>query len=127
MPDPVTLTVAIILILTGLSHAIQPRAWARLLLDAATHPYAGLLIGLPTAITGLIVLMLHPRFDLSVDIVTTLLACAWLAKGTLYLLWPKLYQHVARRGLQRPGRLVPVGITMTLIGAALIGAELAIT
>src|SRR5690348_1675841 len=80
--------VAVAVLATGLSHALQAARWAELFGDLLDRPYAALYIGVFTLPLGLFIVLTHNVWVVGLPVVVTLLGWAWTCKGLLYLLWP---------------------------------------
>src|SRR5690348_1205729 len=81
--------VAVSLLATGLSHALQPSLWAALFRDLLDRPYAALVIGVFTLPLGLFVVLTHNVWVLGVPVVVTVFGWAWTIKSVGYLLYPR--------------------------------------
>lgn len=110
--------VALALIVSGLSHILRPREWAGLFIDLLKKPCAGLLIGLPTFMVGLPIVLAHQIWVPRPAVIVTIFGWGWTTKGLLYLLWPHLFQRVATRHLEHPERFRWAGLVLVLLGGA---------
>lgn len=113
----------LLLAVTGISHLAQPRLWADLFKDLLAKPYAGLVIGVFTVQTGLLVLLAHWSWALRPSLAVTILGACWTFKGTLYMVHPAIVQRVARRHLDHPGRFRIAGVVALAI-AGFISTDL---
>jgi hypothetical protein len=88
------------LLVVGLSHILEPRAWVEFFTLLRQRGAAGVfvlaLLHLPL---GLLIIAFHPRFS-GLAMVTTLIGCGWTIKATLYLLFPRI-------GLRSLERITP--------------------
>lgn len=112
--------VSLVLIVTCVSHIAQPRAWVELFIDLLRKPYGGLVIGIFTVQTGLIVVICHNIWVLDAAVIVTVIGWGWTIKGTLYLLMPSLPQKVARRHLEHPQRFAIAGMVGLVIGGIVL-------
>lgn len=116
--------VAAFLVVCGLSHALHPQLWTRLFLDLLTRPYAGLVIGIPTLASGLLIVLAHPEWSWRPGVIVTVAGWGWLLKGTLYQLYPGLLQRIATPHVRRPGHFRWTGAVMAVIGGLLAASLL---
>jgi uncharacterized protein YjeT (DUF2065 family) len=112
--------VAILLLVTGLSHILCPRLWAQFFQDAFQKPYAGLWVGMLTLLCGLPVAIAHNYWAWDPRVIATVVGWGWSLKGTLYLLAPGLPKKVAAPHIQRPARFAYAGGFLMLLGLALL-------
>src|SRR5688500_16662951 len=81
---------ALALIVTGLSHILAPRSWARFFIRMRNQgDIAGLLNGLVHLPLGLLIVAFHPVWR-GPGLLVTLIGCGLALKATLHLLWPSL-------------------------------------
>jgi uncharacterized protein YjeT (DUF2065 family) len=118
IPDITAAFVAALLVVTGLSHVLHPGPWTRLFKDLLDRPYAGMLVGLPAFMTGLLVLLGHHEFS-GVRTAVTLVGIAWTIKGTLYLLLPDLLRRIASRHADRTGHMRVAGAALVVLGSGI--------
>ena len=88
---------ALAFILTGLSHIVAPRTWARFFIAMREQgDVAGFLNGYVHVPLGLLILAFHPVWQ-GPGLLVTLIGCGLALKGFLYFLWPS----IALRSLAR--------------------------
>lgn len=81
---------ALAFIITGLSHIMVPRVWARFFIDMrARGEVAGFLNAWVHIPLGLLIVAFHWVWSWPGLLVTSI-GCALTLKGTLYFLWPAL-------------------------------------
>jgi uncharacterized protein YjeT (DUF2065 family) len=107
---------ALLMLVVGISHVLQPRLWAGLFIDLLRKPYAGLFIGTLTLPLGLFIVLGHNMWVWHVPVLVTLFGWGSTIKGTLYLLYPAMLQKVARRHLQHPQRFAIAGAALAVVG-----------
>lgn len=112
--------VAVILIVTGLSHIACPRLWSELFLDFFGKPYAGLWIGMLTLMVGVPIAAAHNRWEWDLTTIATVIGWGWSVKGTLYVLAPGLPMKVAAPHIRRPARFAYAGVVALVLGAGLV-------
>lgn len=113
--------VAVALLATGLSHALQPARWAELFTDFLHRPYAALVIGTLTLPLGLGVVLTHNVWVLDLPVIVTLFGWGWTVKSVLYLLRPQsldVWREKAT-GPQARRSFIAVGSVMAVLGAVL--------
>ncbi len=113
--------VAVAILVTGLSHALQPGLWSELFGDLLGRPYAALVIGVFTLPLGLFVVLTHNVWVLGLPVIVTLLGWGWTLKGVLYLIRPRSLEHWrdAAAGPQARRSFIVVGSVMAVVGIAL--------
>ena len=117
--------VAISCFVIGLSHIVQPRAWAELFIQWRAKGYVGVFYtGLLHFVFGALIVAFHDIWR-GIPLVVTLLGWAWTVKGLLYLTYP---QHgmkmLARVSVERAYEFVIAGVVLVAV-AVLIGYSLA--
>jgi hypothetical protein len=113
--------VTVVLLATGLSHAVQPSRWAALFGDLLPRPYAALYIGTFTLPLGLFIVLTHNVWVLGLPVVFTVIGWGWTFKGLLYLLWPQSLERWRDQAAGPRARFnfVLVGSLMTGLGLVL--------
>ena len=111
--------VAVLLVVTGLSHIFRARLWAEFFRDAFAKPYAGLWVGMLTLLCGLPVAAAHNIWVWEPRVIATVIGWGWSVKGTLYLLAPGLPMKVAARHIQHPARFAYAGGLLVVLGSVL--------
>lgn len=116
------LFVVVNLAVIGLSHVLAPAAWVDLFVRLREKGHAGVLaVGMLSLLFGSIVLALHPVWS-GAGLVVTLLGCAHVAKGALYLGFPAVgMRSLALVDRDRPRGFVAAGAGL-LILAAIVAA-----
>ena len=114
--------VAVAILATGLSHALQPTRWAELFRDLLPRPCAALYIGVFTLPLGLLIVLTHNVWVLGLPVVVTVLGWGWTFKGVLYLLWPQSLERWRDQAAGPRARFnfVLVGSLMTCLGLVLV-------
>lgn len=112
--------VAVILVITGLSHIVCPRLWAALFKDLFGRPYAGLWVGMLTLMVGAPIAIAHNQWEWSPRVIATVVGWGWTVKGTLYLLAPGLPLKVAAPHIARPSRFAYAGALAVAMGGLLV-------
>ena len=117
--------VALSCLVIGLSHIVQPRAWAELFIHWRGKGDVGVLYaGLLHFAFGALIVAFHSVWR-GIPLVVTLLGWAWTLKGLLYLTYPKLaMKSLARVSPERAHELVIAGVVLVAV-AVLIGYSLA--
>ena len=116
--------VATLLVVTGVSHVLQPRLWAQLFIDVLQKPYGGLFIGAMTLPLGLFVALGHNVWVLRPPVIVTIVGWGWTIKGTIYMLYPQAMNKVATRHMAHPLRFIPAGALMVALGGVVIAYRL---
>lgn len=116
--------VGVVLLVTGLSHAAHPRSWSGLFVDLLERPYGGLVIGLLTLLVAAPLVAAHNDWSWGPGLVATVVAWAWAAKGTLYLLAPGLPRRIARRRVERAAIFRVAGAVLVVLGAVVLAGLL---
>lgn len=120
MRDAIQVFAVINLLAIGLSHALQPRAWAELFTRLREKGRPGaLLVGGLHLLFGAIIVAGHPVWH-GIPIVLTLLGWGWTTKGVLYLCFPELgLKSMGRVDPDRPRGFVVAGVALIAIAALL--------
>ena len=85
---------ALVLLLTGLSHVLQPRAWVRFFERMREQgEAAGLLNAYVHGPTGLLIVAFHNVWTWP-ELVVTLIGWSLTLKAAIYFCWPQLAQRV---------------------------------
>ena len=85
---------ALVFLLTGLSHVLQPRVWVRFFLNMREQgEVAGLLNAYVHGPTGLLIVAFHNRWSWP-EVVVTLIGWSLTLKAAVYFLWPQLAVRV---------------------------------
>src|SRR4051812_23871920 len=110
--------VAVVVLATGLSHAVQPTRWAELFGDLLQRPYAALYIGVFTLPFGLLIVLTHNVWEPGLPLIVTLLGWAWTVKGLLYLVWPQSLERWRdmATGVRARRVFMTVGTVMAALG-----------
>lgn len=120
MEASIQLLFAIVFVVLGLSHLLQPMAWLNFFKMLAEKGEAGILaIALLTLPPGLLISVFHPVWT-GIPLVLTLIGWSYLIKSALYLTVPKLGLAVlAKLSEENAGKFRWLGLAMILLGAAL--------
>jgi uncharacterized protein YjeT (DUF2065 family) len=102
---------AICILITGLSHSMQPRAWAEFFIMLREKEKVGsILAGLLHFPLGVIIVAFHNVWH-GVPMVVTIMGWGLLLKGTLYLVYPKHgMRMLARVSIERSWEFVVAGV-----------------
>jgi uncharacterized protein YjeT (DUF2065 family) len=120
MPAAAEWFVALLLLITGVSHVLRPRAWADFFVALFAQPQAGFIIGVPALLVGLFVLTAHPAWTPDTRSIVTLVGWAWSIKGTLYLLFPALPVRVGAPHMKRPAHFALAGLLLAGVAGVLL-------
>lgn len=117
MRDVIQVFAIINLLVMGLSHALQPRAWAELFVRVVEQGRPGaLLVGGLHLLFGAIIVAGHPVWG-GVPILLTILGWGWTLKGALYLCLPEVgLRSMARVDPEKPRGFVVAGLMMIAVG-----------
>ena len=109
--------VALCCVVIGLSHAVQPRAWARLFILWREKGEVGALYsGLLHFQFGALIVAFHNVWE-GIPMVVTILGWAWTLKGLLYLAYPKWPMRLlARISLDKSWEFVVAGALLFAVG-----------
>jgi hypothetical protein len=92
-PSPSTsieIAAIICMLVVGLSHVVQPRAWVDLFIDLRQRGQAGvMLVGLLHLPLAVLIVAFHNLWT-GIPAVLTVLGYAWVLKATLYLARPRV-------------------------------------
>ncbi|MCC6429033.1 MAG: hypothetical protein IT435_19715 [Phycisphaerales bacterium] len=112
--------IAILLLITGLSHIAQPRLWSQLFIDLLSKPYGGLWLGMLTFMIGAPLLIAHHHWGWDLRTIATVIAWGWTTKGTLYLLAPGIPPKIAARHIKHPSRFAYAGVVLVVLAIGLV-------
>jgi uncharacterized protein YjeT (DUF2065 family) len=114
--------VTILILATGLSHAVQPRLWAELFRDLLPRPYAAFYIGVFTLPVGLLIVLLHNVWVADWAVIVTIMGWCWTTKSCLYLLIPKILNRFRNKaaGPRAERNLVIIGLIMAALGGVMV-------
>ncbi len=100
----------------GLSHIVQPRAWAELFIGWREKGDPGVFYtGLLHFTCGALIVSFHNVWS-GLPLLVTLLGWAWTLKGLIYLCYPQLGRHMlARVSVERASEFVVAGAVLVLI------------
>ena len=117
--------VALCCFVIGLSHIVQPRAWAELFIQWRDKGNVGVFYTALLHFTfGALVVAFHNVWR-GIPLVVTLLGWGWTIKGLLYLTYPKHGMRMLQRvSLERAHEFVIAGVVLVIV-AALISYSLA--
>jgi uncharacterized protein YjeT (DUF2065 family) len=110
---------ALVFLLTGLSHVLQPKAWARFFIDIRERgEVGGLWNAYIHAPLGILIVAFHNVWTWP-SAVVTVIGWALLVKGAIYFCWPQLARR-AMAGIseERAGMYRIAGVFTLLVAAA---------
>jgi uncharacterized protein YjeT (DUF2065 family) len=112
--------VALLCFVVGVSHIVQPRAWAKLFIDWRDKGDAGVFYtGLLYLGSGAPIIAFHDVWS-GWPLVVTLLGWAWTLKAALYLTCPQIaMKSLARISFDRAHEFVIAGAALVLIAAVI--------
>ncbi len=124
METAVERLVALCCFVIGLSHIVQPRAWAELFIDWRRKGDVGVFYtGLLHFTFGALIVAFHNVWR-GIPLVVTLLGWGWTLKGLLYLTCPKHgMKMLARVSTDRAHEFIIAGVVLVAV-ACLIGYSL---
>ena len=113
-------------IITGLSHIVAPRAWARFFILVREQGEAGGLINAYIHMPlGLLILAFHQVWQ-GTGLLVTLVGCALALKGLLYFLVPRLaLKSMARVTEEKAWQFQVAGVAGLLLGLLIAWIALA--
>lgn len=114
--------VTILILATGLSHALQPRRWADLFRDLLPRPYAALYIGVFTLPLGLLIVLTHNVWVADWALIVTIMGWGWTTKSSLYLVLPTTLDRFRNKaaGPRAERNLVIIGSIMAALGGVMV-------
>ena len=112
---------AICILVTGLSHIIQPRAWAEFFIMLREKGKVGsILAGLLHFPLGVIIVAFHNVWH-GLPIVVTIMGWGLLLKSVLYLIYPTHgMRMLARVSLERSWEFVVAGVMGVVVSGLII-------
>lgn len=122
----IELFTAALLLITGVSHIVCPKAWSDLFTDLFRRPHSGLWIGLLTLPVGLLLVVTHNVWVADLTVIVTLLGWGWTIKGTLYLIVPDLPARKLKGFVERPRHFVIAGVCLCALGGVVLASVLPI-
>jgi hypothetical protein len=125
MEKSIEVLVAVCFFILGLSHALQPKAWAQFFIRAREKGAVGTLqLGLLHLPLALLVVSFHNVWR-GLPLLVTLIGWSQLLKAILYLAAPQLgLRMLSHVSLEKSGRFVWAGL-LSVVLAALIAWSLA--
>ena len=104
----------------GLSHIVQPRAWAELFIDWRSKGNVGVFYtGLLHFTFGALTVAFHNVWS-GLPMLVTLLGWGWTVKGLLYFTYPKFaMKSLARVSVERAHEFVIAGAVLVAIAAVI--------
>lgn len=120
MTEGIEILTALAFLLTGLSHALQPKVWARFFVElGASGDTAGLWNAYLHAPLGLLIVAFHNLWTWP-ELVVTLIGWALTLKGAVYFCLPQLAPRaMSRISAERAGMYRVAGIFSIAIGAGI--------
>ena len=124
MQTSIEIITAIAMLIVGVSHVTQPRAWVEFFTIAREKGHAGVIaVGMLHLPTAMVIVATH-RIWHGVPIIVTLLGFAWLLKAALYMTMPSIgMKSLQRVSIARRHEFVWAGLV--LIALAVVIATLA--
>ncbi len=107
---------AVFCVVVGLSHLVQPREWVAFFTEMSRRPGAALIISMWTLPFGVVFGLGHNDWRWGIPLIVTLFGWAWLLKGSIYALYPRVVEIWARPGFLTPRKFQVGGALMTAIG-----------
>ena len=120
MEEAIRMFAVIGFLVTGASHAIQPRAWIRFFQMLAAKGEAGVIANALLHLgMGSLVVAFH-RVWIGLPVVLTALGWLYVVKSTVYLVAPRVGLKVMSRiGDEDTAKFVTAGLVMIVIGLLL--------
>ena len=120
MERSIEILTALSLLILGLSHILQPRAWAEFFIDLRAKGNVGVFW---TAFIhfwpGVLIVAFH-RVWSGLPLIVTLLGCGWTFKGFLYFCFPAVGRRaLSRVSLERAWEFMVPGVAFVILGAVL--------
>lgn len=114
--------VTILILATGLSHALQPARWADLFRDLLPRPYAALYVGVFTLPLGLLIVLTHNVWIADWAVIVTIMGWSWTIKSSLYLMLPATLDRFRDKaaGPRAERNFVLVGSIMAVLGCVMV-------
>jgi uncharacterized protein YjeT (DUF2065 family) len=112
--------VALCCFVIGLSHIVQPRAWAELFISWREKGTVGVFYtALLHFVFGAIIVAFHNVWR-GIPMIVTLLGWGWTIKGLLYLTYPKHGMKMLNRvSVERAWEFVVAGAGLVAVGAVI--------
>ena len=112
--------VALCCLVIGLSHVVQPRAWAELFIEWRKKGDVGVFYtGLLHFSFGALIVAFHNVWH-GLPLIVTLLGCGWTLKGLLYLTYPQFgAKSLARVSVERAHEFAIAGAVLLAISAVI--------
>ncbi|MEX0643779.1 MAG: DUF2065 family protein [Parvularculaceae bacterium] len=112
---------ALVFLVTGLSHLLQPKTWARFFIDIRGRgDIGGLWNAYIHAPLGLLIVAFHNLWTWP-EIVVTLIGWSLALKGALYFCWPQLASRAMAKISEENAGMYRVAGVFTLMVAAAAG------
>jgi len=105
------------MIISGLSHLLNPAGWTALVLPLREREGGGLLLGSLSLPFGLVIVLGHNVWVLGLPLIVTLLGWLTTIKCTIYLLIPWAHRRAMPTGRQMERGFKIAGGLMVLLGA----------
>ena len=120
MERAVEVLAAIHLLIVGLSHMLQPRAWVDFFIWLRERGRPGIFVhGFLSLGFGSIILAFHPVWS-GLPLLLTILGCLYLVKATLCFVVPATQERsLARVAPERAREMVGVGVVYVAIAGVL--------
>jgi uncharacterized protein YjeT (DUF2065 family) len=117
----VEMLTAVCLLVTGLSHILQPRTWARFFIMLREKGEVGsFLNGLLHFPLGAIIVSFHPVWR-GIPLIVTIMGWGLVVKSLLYLTYPKHgMRMLARVSVERDWEFVVAGVVSIALGGLIL-------
>jgi uncharacterized protein YjeT (DUF2065 family) len=100
---------ALVFVIIGLSHIVQPKAWAEFFTVVKNTGVAGLIIAMYTLPVGLVLVVTHNRWGWDWPVLLTLAGWGMTVKGAVYIVAPAVADRALSRFEKQPRRFMQAG------------------
>jgi hypothetical protein len=111
---------AIVLLITGVSHVVQPQMWTTFFDTIYRARIAAVVIAMYTLPTGLVVLLSHQDWSWGPQWWFIPFGLGFTFKGTLYLVAPGVADFAIKNKGPSPGNLRVAGLLLTVLALPII-------
>jgi len=120
MASVVAHVVSIVMLVLGVSYALQTREWIRVSQDVVTSPHRFMVAALALLATGAAIVTVHNNWSPAWSLAITLSGWLLAIKGALFLLFPQMATKFARWPEATLRAWVRVaGVVLAVLGAIL--------
>jgi uncharacterized protein YjeT (DUF2065 family) len=122
MASQVEVAYAAVMLIFGVSHAVQPRLWADFFLAMKRTGSASLIIGMYTVPFALVIVLGHNRWNWDWPLFITISGWCMMIKSIVYLVLPNVSERIIinpRRFATRSGLFRVSGAFMVVVGGIL--------